>query len=159
MLPTSTMQIAPEQGQFMSLLMRLMRARKTLEIGVYTGYSSDQFSALALPEDGKIIACDINEEWTQIASEFWQKAGVSHKIELHLDPAATTLDKLIADGEAASFDFAFIDADKAQYETYYEKSLLLVRSGGLIAIDNVLWGGAVADSKNHEQSTEAIPQN
>lgn len=154
-LPTSNMQIAPEQGQFMALLMRLMHARKTLEIGVYTGYSSLSV-ALALPEDGKIIACDINEEWTQIAREFWQKAGVSHKIELYLGPATTTLDKLIVDGEAESFDFAFIDADKAQYETYYEKSLILLRKGGLIAIDNVLWDGEVANSENHEQGTEAI---
>lgn len=136
--PMSIMQIAPEQGQFMALLVQLMGAKKTLDIGVFTGYSALAI-ALVLPLDGQIIACDIDEETTNIARHFWQKAGVSHKIDLRLAPALETLDKLIAAGESNTFDFAFIDADKSNYENYYERALWLVKSGGLIAIDNVLW--------------------
>ncbi len=151
------MQISPEQGQFMALLVELIDAKKTLEIGVYTGYSSLAV-ALALPADGRIIACDVNTETSNIAKSFWQKAGVAEKIELKLAPALETLDQLIKQGETNTFDFVFIDADKQNYSNYYERSLSLVRPGGLILIDNVLWSGRVADSKNHDKQTEAIRQ-
>lgn len=153
--PQATMQISPEQGQFMALLVQLLGAKKTLEVGVFTGYSSLSV-ALALPPDGKIIACDVSEEHTAIARRYWQKAGVADKIDLRLAPALETLDRLLADGQAETFDFAFIDADKVNYEGYYERSLQLVRPGGLIAIDNVLWGGKVADSQFQNSSTLAI---
>ena len=153
--PEATMQIAPEQGQFMALLVQLLGAKKTLEVGVFTGYSSLSV-ALALPHDGKIIACDVSEEYTAIARRYWQKAGVADKIDLRIALALETLDRLLADGQAETFDFAFIDADKVNYEGYYERSLQLVRPGGLIAIDNVLWGGKVADSQFQNSSTLAI---
>ena len=153
--PMSQMQIAPEQGQFMALLVQLIGAKKTLEIGVFTGYSS-LVVALALPEDGKIIACDVNEEYTSVARRYWQKAGVEDKIELHIAPALETLDQLIATGASNSFDFAFIDADKSNYKNYYEKALHLVRPGGLIAIDNVLRSGRVADLQIQDSSTNNI---
>ena len=153
--PEATMQIAPEQGQFMALLVQLLGAKKTLEVGVFTGYSSLSV-ALALPHDGKIIACDVSEEYTVIARRYWQKAGVADKIDLRIALALETLDRLLADGQAETFDFAFIDADKVNYEGYYERSLQLVRPGGLIAIDNVLWGGKVADSQFQNSSTLAI---
>jgi len=153
--PQATMQIAPEQGQFMALLVQLMGATKTLEVGVFTGYSS-LCVALALPPTGKIIACDVSEEYTRIARRYWQAAGVADKIELRLAPAIETLDQLLAEGQAETFDFAFIDADKANYEGYYERSLQLVRPGGLIAIDNVLWSGRVADPEVQNNSTSAI---
>ena len=153
--PEATMQIAPEQGQFMALLVQLLGAKKTLEVGVFTGYSSLSV-ALALPPDGKIIACDVSEEYTAIARRYWQKAGVADKIDLRLAPALETLDRLLADGQAETFDFAFIDADKVNYEGYYERSLQLVRPGGLIAINNVLWGGKVAYSQFQNSSTLAI---
>jgi predicted O-methyltransferase YrrM len=139
----ANMQISPEQGQFMALLVNLAGARRTLEIGVFTGYSALAV-ALALPADGRIIACDVNEDYTAVARDFWKKAGVDHKIDLHLAPAIDTLDALIADGQAGCFDFAFIDADKTGYDAYYERCLTLLRRGGLIVIDNVLWGGSVA---------------
>jgi predicted O-methyltransferase YrrM len=152
--PMATMQIAPEQGQFMSLLVQLIGAKKTLEVGVFTGYSALAV-ALALPPDGKVIACDISEEYTQIARRYWEKAGVSHKIDLHIAPAVETLDKLIQT-EALTFDFAFIDADKSGYDDYYERCLQLVRPGGLIAIDNVLWYGRVADELVQDNRTKKI---
>src|SRR5271165_3492181 len=142
--PQATMQISPDQGQFMALLMHLMDARKTLEIGVFTGYSSLSV-ALALPDDGRIIACDVSEEWTSIARRYWREAGVEKKIDLRLRPAVQTLVDLIALGHGGGFDFAFIDADKANYANYYERCLTLIRPGGLIAVDNVLWSGNVAD--------------
>ncbi|NER30470.1 MAG: methyltransferase domain-containing protein [Symploca sp. SIO1C4] len=151
----SRMQTAPEQGQFMALLVQLMGAKKTLEIGVFTGYSSLAV-ALALPPEGKLIACDLSQEYTAIARRYWQQAGVADKIELHLAPAVETLDKLLAQGQADSFDFAFIDADKSNYDAYYERSLQLVRPGGLIAIDNVLWSGRVADPQVQDNKTKAI---
>jgi predicted O-methyltransferase YrrM len=154
-LSTSNMQIAPEQGQFMGLLAGLIGARKTLEIGVYTGYSALSV-ALALPDDGQIVACDINEEWTQLAREFWHKAKVDHKIKLYLAPATETLDKLIANGESNTFDFAFIDADKTNYDIYYEKCLVLMRAGGLILLDNVLLDGSVVDPDNESPNTAAM---
>jgi len=153
--PLSNMQIAPEQGQFMAFLIKLIGAKKTLEVGVFTGYSS-LVVALALPENGEIIACDVDEEYTQIARTYWEKAGVSHKIKLHLAPAVLTLEKLLAQGEENSFDFAFIDADKSNYDTYYEQALKLVRVGGVIAIDNVLWDGKVADSQVQDNRTQTI---
>ena len=153
--PLSNMQIAPEQGQFMAFLIKLIGAKKTLELGVFTGYSS-LVVALALPENGEVIACDVDEEYTQIARTYWEKAGVSHKIKLHLAPAVLTLENLLAKGEENSFDFAFIDADKSNYDTYYEQALKLVRVGGVIAIDNVFWDGKVADSQVQDNRTQAI---
>ena len=153
--PLSKMQISPEQAQFMAFLLKLMRAKKVLEIGVFLGYSSTAM-ALALPEDGKLIACDSNGEFTSIASGYWYEAGLMGKISLRLAPALETLDKLITDNHSNSFDFVFIDADKSNYDNYYEKSLQLVRSGGVIAIDNVLWYGRVADSEVNDNRTQKI---
>jgi len=153
--PSAMMQIAPEQGQLMMLLVQLMGATKTLEIGVFTGYSSLAI-ALALPENGTIIACDVSEEYTSIARRYWQAAGVAHKIDLRLAPALSTLDQLLADGQANTFDFAFIDADKENYLNYYDRALKLVRPGGLIAIDNVLWSGQVAQPEVQDSSTIAL---
>jgi len=151
----SMMQISPEQGQFMALLVELIGARRYLEIGTYTGYSALAV-ALALPADGKVVACDINEKWTAIARKYWAEAKLAHKIELKLAPALQTLDGLLAPGGANSFDFAFIDADKVNYDNYYERALKLVRPGGLIAIDNVLWEGAVADPAKNDAETAAL---
>jgi predicted O-methyltransferase YrrM len=155
--PMSQMQIAPEQGQFMSLLVQLIGATRTLELGVFTGYSS-LCVALALPEDGLVIACDTSDEYTAIARRYWEMAGVAHKIQLHLRPGLETLDELLAQGEAGTFDFAFIDADKSNYIHYYERSLQLLRPGGVIAIDNVLWSGQVADPTVQDNRTNAIRQ-
>jgi caffeoyl-CoA O-methyltransferase len=141
--PHAGMQIAPEQGQFMALLVKMLGARRTIEIGVFTGYSALAV-ALALPADGRVLACDISDEFTRVGKPFWDQAGVAHKIDLQLAPALATLDAKLAAGEAGSYDFAFIDADKRSYDGYYERCLQLVRPGGLIAIDNTLWGGAVA---------------
>jgi caffeoyl-CoA O-methyltransferase len=141
--PHAVMQISPEQGQFMALLIRLIGARRTIEIGVFTGYSALSV-ALALPDDGKILACDISDEYTRIGKPHWQAAGVAHKIDLQLAPALTTLDARISTGEQGQYDFAFIDADKSGYDAYYERCLTLLRVGGLIAIDNTLWSGKVA---------------
>ena len=154
-LPQSMMQICPEQGALMANLIRLMSAKKTLEIGTFTGYSALSV-ALALPEDGELIACDVSEEWTAMGKKKWEQAGVSHKINLKLGPAVDTLDSLLKEGQHGSFDFAFIDADKANYPAYYEKCLQLVRKGGVVAIDNVLWGGSVIDSKRNDEDTKAI---
>jgi predicted O-methyltransferase YrrM len=154
-LPMAVMQIAPEQGQFMGLLVQLLNARKTLDVGVFTGYSS-LCVALALPPDGKIVACDVNEDYTAVARRYWEAAGVADKIDLRLAPALETLDNLLASGQAGTFDFAFIDADKENYEGYYERSLQLIRPGGLIAIDNVLWSGRVADLQVQDADTQAI---
>lgn len=154
-LPAGRMQISPEQGQLMALLVELIGARRTLEVGVFTGYSSTVV-ALSLPSDGKIVACDVSDEWTGIARRYWREAGVESKIDLHVRPALETLDALIAAGESGSFDFAFIDADKPGYDAYYERSLQLVRTGGLIAIDNTLWSGAVADPSDTSDSTRAL---
>ncbi len=153
--PTARMQITPEQGQFMALLVQLLGATKTLEVGVFTGYSS-LCVALALPPNGKIVACDVSEEYTAIARRYWEAAGVADKIDLRLAPALETLDELLAAGQAETFDFAFIDADKGNYERYYERSLQLIRPGGLIAIDNVLWSGRVADSQVQDKNTAVI---
>jgi caffeoyl-CoA O-methyltransferase len=153
--PSAGMQISPEQGQFMGLLARLTGARRCLEIGVFTGYSSLSV-ALALPEDGRIVACDVSEPWTAIARRYWREAGVEGRIDLRLGPALDTLDRLLATGEAASYDLAFIDADKENYLGYYERVLQLLRPGGLVVVDNTLWDGRVADPENAEPDTVAI---
>jgi predicted O-methyltransferase YrrM len=154
-LERSEMQIGPEQGQLMALLVELTGARRTLEIGTFTGYSA-LVVAMALPPDGLVLACDVSEEWTSIAQRYWAKAGVSEKIDLRLGPAVETLEGLLAKGQRDEFDFAFIDADKASYDAYYELCLQLVRPGGLIAVDNVLWSGKVADASVTDADTEAI---
>ncbi|HFQ92877.1 MAG TPA: methyltransferase domain-containing protein [Anaerolineae bacterium] len=154
-LPNHNMQIAAEQGQFMAFLVRLMGARRALEVGVFTGYSSLAV-ALALPEDGQIMACDVSEEFTAVARKYWQKAGVAHKIQLHLAPAAQTLARFLDEGQAGQYDFAFIDADKPNYDTYYEQCLQLLRPGGLMAIDNVLWDGKVTDTAVTDPDTQTI---
>ncbi|HEY9696917.1 MAG TPA: class I SAM-dependent methyltransferase [Trichocoleus sp.] len=153
--PMSQMQIAPEQGQFMALLVRLIGVKKALEIGVFTGYSS-LCIASALPGDGQLIACDVSEDYTAIARRYWELAGVTHKIALRIAPALETLDFLIAEGHRNTFDFAFIDADKSNYPEYYERALQLIRPGGLIAIDNVLWSGRVADPNEQDNRTQKI---
>ena len=154
-LPQHAMQIAPEQGQFMAMLVRMLGAERTLDIGVFTGYSS-LVVARALPEHGQVVACDVSEEWTAIARHHWKKAKVGHKIRLHIAPALETLDTLLADGHGGTFDFAFIDADKVNYEHYYERCLGLVRMGGVIAVDNVLWNGKVMNAHSEEEDTRAI---
>ena len=154
-LPMAQMQIAPEQGQLMALLVQLINAKKTLEIGVFTGYSA-LVVALALPPEGQVIACDVSEEYTAIAHRYWQQAGVDHKIQLYIAPALDTLAQLITSGQQNTFDFAFIDADKGNYDAYYEYALQLIRPGGLIAIDNVLWHGSVADPEITDNRTTKI---
>lgn len=151
-LPQYYMQIAPEQGQFMALLIELMGAKRTLDIGVYTGYSA-LVVALALPEDGEVIGCDIDAVSTQMAKQFWEKAGMDKKIQLRLAPALQTLDQLLAKGEKEKFDFAFIDADKTNYINYYEKVLDLIRPNGLILFDNTLRDGSVADPSIQDKAT------
>ncbi len=151
----AVMQIAPEQGAFLAMLVRLIGARQVLEVGSFTGYSALSM-ALALPQDGRIVACDVSEEYTGKARGYWQEAGVADKIDLHIAPAAETLAGLIADGHTGAFDFAFIDADKTGYDAYYEHCLILLRPGGLIAIDNVLWSGKVADEAATDEDTSAL---
>lgn len=154
-MPDAGMQISPEQGQFMALLVELIGARKCIEVGTFTGYSA-LCVAGALPPDGKIVCCDISEEFTAVARRYWAKSGIGDRIELHLAPALDTLKSLLTNGGAGSFDFAFIDADKTQYGAYYEAILKLLRPGGLIAIDNVLWSGAVADGRKRDADTVAL---
>jgi caffeoyl-CoA O-methyltransferase len=154
-LSMSLMQIAPEQGQFMQLLVKALGIRRAIEVGVFTGYST-LCVALAMPDDGRIVACDINKEWTDIAQRYWKEARVDNKIELRLAPALDTLDALIDEQLQNKFDFAFIDADKAGYKDYYERVLALIRPGGLIAIDNTLWNGSVTDESDQTESTQAI---
>ncbi len=156
-LENAQMQIGPDQGQFMQLLCQLLCARKTLEVGVFTGYSS-LWVAMGLPDDGRVLACDISEDYTAVARRYWKQAGVDQKIDLRLAPALETLDQLLKAGEAGSFDFAFIDADKTNYENYYERALQLLRVGGLIAIDNTIWSGKVADPVVKDADTVAIRQ-
>jgi predicted O-methyltransferase YrrM len=154
-LPNSNLQITAEQGQLMALLMHLIGARRTIEIGVYTGYSA-LVVAQALPDDGHVVACDINEEWTAMARRYWREAGVDRKIDLRIGPALSTLDDLISSGQGNRFDFVFIDADKTNYANYYERALVLLRPGGLIAVDNVLWYGRVIDASFDDPDTRAI---
>jgi predicted O-methyltransferase YrrM len=155
--PRASMQISPEQGALLQMLVKLVSARRTIEVGVFTGYSALAV-ALALPADGRILACDISDEFTRIARPYWQRAGVAAKIDLVLEPALHTLDARLATGEAGHYDFAFIDADKVSYDGYYERCLKLLRTGGLIAIDNVLWGGRVAydDVASDDADTAAL---
>ncbi|MGZ8254149.1 MAG: class I SAM-dependent methyltransferase [Burkholderiaceae bacterium] len=141
--PRAGMQISPEQGQLLQLLIQMLGARRTIEIGVFTGYSALAV-ALVLPDDGRLLACDISDEYTRVARPYWKRAGVEHRIELVLEPAVNTLDARIAAGQSGQYDFAFIDADKSNYANYYERCLKLLRTGGLIAFDNVLWSGRVA---------------
>jgi predicted O-methyltransferase YrrM len=153
--PHAGMQISPEQGQFMALLVKLIGARRAVEIGVFTGYSALTV-ALALPDDGRLLACDISDEYTRVGRPYWEQAGVAGKIELRLGPAVATLDARLAAGEAGQYDFAFIDADKRSYDAYYERCLQLLRRGGLIAIDNTLWGGKVAHPAGDDADTAAL---
>jgi len=154
-LPLAQMLSSPEQGQLMGFLVRLIGAKKALEIGVFTGYSA-LCVAEALAEDGELIACDVNEEWTAKAKGYWQEAGLNHKIDLRLAPALETLDALLSEGQANSFDFAFLDADKANYPNYYERLMHLLRPGGLILVDNTLWSGRVIDPQVEDDDTQAI---
>jgi predicted O-methyltransferase YrrM len=153
--PRSTMQITPDQGQFMALLVQLMGARTAIEIGVFTGYSSLAV-ALALPADARIVACDVSEEYTAVARRYWREAGVDHMIDLRIKPALDTLRELLATPRRGQFDFAFIDADKTNYEAYYEGVLELLRPGGVIMVDNVLWSGRVADPNENDADTVAL---
>lgn len=153
--PRAGMQISPEQGQFMQLLAKLTGARRCIEVGVFTGYSSLAV-ALALPADGKILACDVSEEFTSVARRYWKEAGIAGKIELVLAPATETLDVRLKAGEAGSYDLAFIDADKANYTQYYERILKLLRPGGLVLVDNVLWSGRMLDKDDKSEDTAAI---
>jgi predicted O-methyltransferase YrrM len=156
--PLVNMQISPEQGQLMGLLVQLIGAKKCLEVGVFTGYSSLAV-ALNLPDDGQIVACDVSDEFTSIARRYWQEAGVANKISLYVAPALETLDRLIKNGESGTFDFAFVDADKNNYGAYYDRCFQLVRQGGLILVDNVLWYGRVADpAMDNDKRTLAIKQ-
>lgn len=154
-LPNGGMQISPEQGQFMALLIELIGAKRTLEVGTFTGYSALRV-ALALPPEGRVLACDVSEEYTNVARRYFREAGVEHKLELCIGPALATLDALISEGQAGSFDFAFIDADKGNYGGYYERCLSLLRPGGLLGVDNTLWNGAVADQSKRDPDTQAI---
>ncbi len=149
------MQISPDLGQFFTVLLKAIGAKRTIEVGVFTGYSST-VTAMALPPDGRVIACDVSEEFTSIARRYWARAGVAQKIELRLGPALDSLDQLISGGAAGEFDFAFIDADKGNYWNYFERCLKLIRAGGVIAADNVLWSGRVADDAEQDDNTNAI---
>ena len=149
------MQISPEQGAFMALLVRMLGATRAIEVGTFTGYSA-LVVAEALPDHGKLITCDLSDEWTRFGRKYWERGGVADRIDLRLGPATETLERLIDEGHADTFDFGFIDADKSNYTTYFEQLVTLLRSGGAIAIDNVLWGGAVADADNQSESTRAI---
>ncbi len=151
----SQMQIAPEQGQFLALLVKVLGVRKLIEIGTYTGYSA-LCMASAMPNDGQLVCCDISDKWTQVARRYWAKAGVEDNIELHLAPALETLGKLLSQGLARTFDFAFIDADKQNYDAYYEACLRLLRPGGVIALDNMLWSGRVANPREQDVDTRAL---
>lgn len=154
-LEQAGMQISADQGAFMALLLRLLGARKVIEIGTFTGYSALTMAA-ALPADGQLVACDVSEEWTGIGRRYWKEAGLDGKIDLHLGAATETVTRLLHEGAASTFDFAFIDADKPSYDAYYEACLQLVRPGGLIAIDNMLWSGQVADESVHDEATDAL---
>ncbi|MGZ4492913.1 MAG: O-methyltransferase [Nocardioidaceae bacterium] len=154
-IPEHDMQIAPEEGAFLALMVELTGARRCIEVGTFTGYSSTAV-ALALPEDGRLVCCDVSEEWTALARRYWTEAGVADKVDLRIAPATETLDRLLAAGEEATYDFAFVDADKTGYDDYYERLLRLVRPGGLIAFDNTLWGGEVLDQGSEDEDTRAI---
>lgn len=154
-IPQHGMQIAPEQGAFLAILVELTGARRCIEVGTFTGYSSTAV-ALALPDDGHLVCCDVSEEWTSLARKYWAEAGVAGKIDLRIAPAAETLDQLLADGEESTYDFAFVDADKSGYDRYYERLMRLVRPGGLIAFDNTLWSGRVLEQNSEDEDTRAL---
>lgn len=154
-MPRSEMQIAPEQGQFMAMMVELTQAKRIIEIGTFTGYSALSM-ARALPPDGELVTCDISQEWASVGQRYWEEAGLSDRIRLRVGPAVDTLDQLIESHGTGSFDLAFIDADKENYGAYYEKCLQLVRKGGLIMIDNVLWEGQVIDPLVNDVHTKAI---
>lgn len=154
-IPQHRMQVAPEQGAFLALLVELTGARRCLEVGTFTGYSSTAV-ALALPEDGRLTCCDVSREWTDVARRYWTEAGVAQKIELRIAPAVETLDDLLDSGKAETYDFAFVDADKTGYDAYYDRLMRLVRPGGLMAFDNTLWGGRVIDPDADDEDTAAI---
>jgi predicted O-methyltransferase YrrM len=154
-LPMGTMQISADQGALLALLVRTLGATRAIEIGTFTGYSALAVAS-ALPADGKLVCCDINDEWTRIGRRYWDEAGVSQRIDLRLGAALDTLDALLRDGGAGTYDFAFIDADKSNYDAYYEACLRLARTGGLIALDNMLWGGKVAEPDVHDEDTDAL---
>lgn len=154
-MPACECQISPEQGQFMALLVRLIAARRVLEIGTFTGYSALAM-ALALGDDAKLVCCDYSEEWTAVARRYWKRAGVAHKVELRLGLAGDTLERMVSNGERGSFDFVFVDADKSGYRDYYERCLELLRPGGLVMFDNMLWEGKVADPRARDEDTRAI---
>jgi predicted O-methyltransferase YrrM len=154
-LPMGMMQVSADQGALLALLARIVGARRAVEIGTFTGYSALAV-AQALPADGKLVCCDISEEWTRIGKRYWEEAGVASRIDLRLGPALETLDALLRDHGAGSFDFAFIDADKSNYDRYYEACLQLVRAGGLILLDNMLWGGKVVQPEAHDADTDAL---
>lgn len=154
-MPHGGMQISPEQGQLMGLLVRLTGARRAIELGTFTGYSALSV-VMAMPPDGRLIACDTSQEWTDVARRFWREAGVEDRIDLRLGKGVATLDALIGEGGAGSFDFIFIDADKKNYDAYYERALVLLRPGGLIGLDNTLWSGRLIDADNKDPATEAL---
>lgn len=154
-MPRGKLQICSEQGQFMALLVELIGAKRCFEVGTFTGYSACAV-ALALPPSGKLIACDISEEYTAVARRYWREAGVEKKIDLRIAPAIQTLDSLLKNNQAGKFDFGFLDADKPNYDGYYERSLKLLRKGGLLLIDNVLWGGSVIDKADRDLSTRCL---
>ncbi|MCL4800805.1 MAG: O-methyltransferase [Burkholderiales bacterium] len=154
-LPMGEMQISPEQGQLLALLAQAIGAKRVVEVGTFTGYSA-LWIAAALPPRGRMVCCDVSEEWTALGREYWRQAGVAHKIDLRIAPALATLDALLKEGGAGKFDMAFIDADKTNYERYYERCLKLLRPGGLVAIDNVLWGGSVVNPRRQTKDTKAL---
>ena len=154
-LPQAGMQIGPDQAAFLAVLVRSSGARRCIEIGTFTGYSALAIAA-ALPNDGRLVCCDISEEWTAIARKYWSSAGVSGRIDLRIAPALDTLKTMLARGEAGHYDFAFIDADKSGYDAYYETCLKLLKPGGLVVLDNMLWSGRVADPDHHDADTDAI---
>jgi len=154
-LPESGWEVAPEQAQFLGLMVQLMGAKRILELGTFTGHSALAM-AMALPDDGELVTCDMIEDYTDIAERYWQEAGVDHKITLRIGPAPETVKALIEEGEAEKFDLVFIDANKKDYDTYYEHALMLIRQGGLIVLDNMFWGGRVLDDNDHEKSTIAL---
>lgn len=150
-----SMQISPDQGQFMAMLVKLIGVKRAIEIGVFTGYSS-LCVARSLPDDGQLVACDISVEYTDTARRYWERAGVAGKIDLRIGPAVDTLDRMIHEGESGTFDFAFIDADKPNYPKYYERCLRLLRTGGVVLVDNALWGGHVADGTRNDDITSTL---
>jgi len=154
-MPMAGMQSRPQQAAFLQLLIRLIGAKNVIEIGVFTG-GGTLAMAQAVPADGRIIACDVSAEWTSVGKKYWEKAGVAGKIDLRLAPAGETIAKLLSEGKGGTFDLAFIDADKSGYDTYYEGCLKLLRKGGLIVLDNMLWSGKVADAKHHDADTDAL---